>query len=78
MMTTGMRSSLPITGSAALGQLVGQRQDRRLQHVAGGVELAEIALDRLEAGQADRDVDEPLAPGPAERVGDDDGRARGR
>ena len=28
---------------------------------------------RLEPGEADRDVDEPLAPRPAEGVGDDDG-----
>src|SRR6266508_348580 len=54
--------------------LVGQRQDGGLQHVAGRIPLAEIALERQKAGEPDRDVGETLAPRPAEGVGDDDGQ----
>src|SRR6266511_1645908 len=53
-------------------ELVGHRDDRRLQHVTGRVLLAEIALDRFEPGHTDRDVGQSLSPGPPERVGDDD------
>src|SRR5439155_15368541 len=53
------------------GELVGERPDRRLQRTAGGSALAGIAEERGESGGPDRDVREPLAPGPAERVGDD-------
>src|SRR6266508_221090 len=52
-------------------ELVRQRQDRRLQRAAGGIAFAEVAEERGESGETDRDVREPLAPGAAERVGDD-------
>src|SRR5919108_5999279 len=52
-------------------QLVGDGQDRGLQRPTGRIALAEIAAQRREAGHADGDVDEALAPGPAEGVGDD-------
>jgi hypothetical protein len=77
MMTTGMRSSLPMMGSAPR-QLVGHRQDGRLQHVAGRILLAQVALERLEPRHADGDVDQPLAPRPAEGVGDDDAQVVAR
>src|SRR5262245_38706588 len=54
--------------------LVGEREDRGLQHVAGRVTLAEIVGDRLEAGETDGDVAQPFAPWPSERVGADDGQ----
>src|ERR1700687_1096143 len=54
------------------GALIGQRPDRRLQHAAGRILLAQIALERLEPRHADRDVGQPFAPRSAERVGDDD------
>src|SRR5437867_1680317 len=53
-------------------ELVGHGQDGRLEHVAGGILLAEIALDRLDARHADGDVGQALAPGTSEGVGDDD------
>src|SRR5690349_20607439 len=54
------------------GELVGEGQDGGLQHVPGGILLAEIAHDRLEAGDAHRHVHEALAPRPAEGVRHDD------
>src|SRR2546426_4665711 len=62
------------------GELVRQRQDGRLQRAAGGIAFAEIAEERGEPGEPDRDVREPLAPGAAARVGDDyeNGRPRER
>src|SRR5438067_11868589 len=53
------------------GQLVGDGEDRRLQRPPGRIALAEIAAQRCKAGDPDGDVDEALAPGPAERVGHD-------
>ena len=41
--------------------------------MTGRVQLAEIALERLKAGDADRDIGQPLAPRPSEGVGHDDG-----
>ena len=37
------------------------------------VDLADVAQDRLHAGDADRDVGLAFTPGPSERVADDDG-----
>src|SRR5262245_24542910 len=56
------------------GQLVGHREDGRLQHVARGVGVTEIADDGLDTRQPDRHVDQALAPRPPERIGDDDGQ----
>ena len=58
--------------------LVGQRENGRLELAAGGVALAEVALERRDAAHADRDVRQALAPRPAERVGDDDGHVSAR
>src|SRR2546428_730111 len=54
------------------GELVGQRENSGLQRPAGRIALTEVAAEGREAGDADRDVREPLAPGAPERVGDDD------
>src|SRR5215831_19878141 len=59
-------------GLGRRGQLIGDGEDGRLQHVAGGVLLAQVALQRLEPGHPDGDVREPLAPRPSEGVRDDD------
>src|SRR5439155_18364557 len=48
------------------GELVGDGEDRGLQRPARGIALAEIAAQRREAGPAGGDVDESLAPRPAE------------
>src|SRR5436309_816487 len=54
------------------GELVGEGENRRLQRPPRRIALAEIALERREAGHADGDVGEALAPWPAKGVGDDD------
>src|SRR5215813_4979536 len=59
-------------GLGRRGQLIGDGEDGRLQHMAGGVLLAQVALERLEPGHPDGDIREPLAPGPPEGVRDDD------
>src|SRR5919204_3111947 len=53
------------------GELVGERQHGRLQRSPGRIALAEVTLERREAGDADRDVRETFAPRPPERIGDD-------
>src|SRR5436309_12283100 len=53
------------------GELVGQRENSGLQRPAGRIALTEVAAEGREAGDADRDVREPLAPGAPERVGED-------
>src|SRR5215831_501393 len=59
-------------GFSRRGQLIGDGENGRLQHVAGGVLLAQVAFERLEPGYPDGDVREPLAPWPSEGVRDDD------
>src|SRR6266571_687699 len=63
-------------GLGGRGELVGEGEYRGLQRAARGVALAEVAAERGEAGDADRDVREPLAPRAAEGVGDDDADVR--
>src|SRR5579884_461987 len=54
------------------GELVGDRDHRRVQLVARRVALALEVAQHLDARGADRDVGGALPEGPSERVGDDD------
>ena len=66
-------------GELALDQLGGGRDlvgdggDRHVEPVAVRVQLTAQVLERSEAGDADRLVDEPVAPRPAQGVADHDG-----
>src|SRR5262245_16585406 len=51
--------------------LVGHREDRRLERVAVPVRHAEEGLQWPESRHSDGDVDEAFPPRAAERVGDD-------
>jgi hypothetical protein len=55
-------------------ELVRGAQRLHLELVAVRVDLADVAVDRLHAGDPDRDVGLTLAPRPPERVADDHGR----
>ncbi len=55
--------------------LVGDRDPGGVQLAPVGVGAPAPVLQRPQPGDADRDVDLPVAPGAAERVADDDGRA---
>src|SRR4051794_13779781 len=52
--------------------LVGDRDQRRMELVAEGIVLPSQVAQHIDPGCADRDIDDPDAPGTAERVGDDD------
>ena len=52
--------------------LIGERDHRRVEQPAAVVRRAAEVDDRRHARHPDRDVDEPVAPGPPERVGDHD------
>ena len=58
--------------------LVGERHDRSPRARGRGVGGAAEVDERGDARAADRHVDQPSPPGPAERVGDHDGRPRRR
>ena len=62
--------SLPLTRSAAAGQLVGRGHLGDQQLVALGVDRARVAVQHGEPGRADGHVGLPDPPGPAHRVGD--------
>src|SRR5581483_12272798 len=51
---------------------VGERDDRVMERPAGQVGAAAEVEQRLHPGAPEGDLDEPLAPGPPERVCDDD------
>ena len=71
---TGTPPSLPLTRSAARGELVGHRDLGDEQLVALRVDLAaRSGAATRDARRADRDVGLPDPPGAAHRVGDDDG-----
>ena len=53
------------------GDLVRDRDHRRVELVAGRVAFADVLADDGDAGGAERDVGGAAAPGTAERVGDD-------
>src|SRR5690242_13169998 len=53
------------------GQLVGNRDHRRVEPVAGGITLTLEVEQRPDPGDTDGDIGCPLAPGPAERIADD-------
>ena len=54
------------------GEFVGNGEDRGVHGAPLRVLLPAIVGQRREPGEADRDVGDPEAPGPPERVGDDD------
>ena len=54
------------------GDLVGHGPDRRAHDPAVGVGLTAQVVERADPGHADRDVDDPPAPRPTERVRHDD------
>jgi hypothetical protein len=56
----------------------GDRQPGRAQLTPVGVLAPAPVVQRLHAGQADRNVDLPVAPGAPERVADQHGRAHAR
>ena len=69
---TGTPASLPFTRSAAAASSSTSAVLRDVELVAVGVDLAPVVEQGGQPGRADGDVGQPLAPGPAERVADDD------
>ena len=67
----GTPAALPMTSSAAAGELVGHADLGGHQLAPGGVGGAAQVDHRGHPGAADGHVGDPLAPGPAEGVGDD-------
>ena len=57
---------------AGRGQFVGRGDDGRAQRIAVRVRAAAQIVQHPHPGRADRDVGQPVAPGPPEGVGDDD------
>ena len=71
----GTRSALPITMPAAAATWSASATDRHLELAPAVIRRSRADPPRGHPGDADRDVDEALAPGPTERVGDHDRRA---
>ena len=69
---TGPAAELALHQVGGRRDLVGDRGDRGVEHVAVPVVAAAQVVERREPGHPDRLVDQPGAPRAAQRVGDDD------
>ena len=78
MTATGTAAGVALDQFGGTGQLVDDAQLLHAELVAVGVDLADVAVDRGDAGDADRDIGLALAPRTPERVADDHGDVHDR